>query len=436
MTVRVVLALSAVSLLVACGGENLVVGSNDGGDGGSSGARDASKDGSKSHMDGGSTVKGGGAVDAGYYYGDGSFWVEGGAYKDFDAHVESQDGSTDASIDASPGCATLAACCPSLVSSSQSVCNLVASQGNASECSTELGLLEGEGSCTGVTVVATEVQQTPTRLVSDGTLLYWSAFGSPSLFAMPVGGGPITILLEGGGDDCEAINGVGLFLAVDDVNIYVYEAVNGKPSLVRLPKNGSPSSLLNERGVSVHSPTTLGGVAYWLEGSGRIASAPLQGNTVTFLWAPPPGYNGAPGLALAVTSSAAFVLLGGNVQEYAPLAGPLERTPSTINLPETVFLSSDESGAYCSEITGMNSRIANDGTVTSIGPADSSSYFVFDETYAYWANLATVGTIMRVPKAGGAAVTLATDTNPTAIAVDANSVYWANTAGDIKSLAK
>jgi hypothetical protein len=44
---------------------------------------------------------------------------------------------------------------------------------------------------------------------------------------------------------------------------------------------------------------------------------------------------------------------------------------------------------------------------------------------------------MKAPKAGGGTATvIAQDTNPTAIAVDANSVYWSDEAGHLKSVPK
>ncbi len=51
-------------------------------------------------------------------------------------------------------------------------------------------------------------------------------------------------------------------------------------------------------------------------------------------------------------------------------------------------------------------------------------------------NNTTVGTIMKTPKAvGGSATVLARDPSP-AIAVDANSVYWTDINGYIKSIPK
>ena len=62
---------------------------------------------------------------------------------------------------------------------------------------------------------------------------------------------------------------------------------------------------------------------------------------------------------------------------------------------------------------------------------------VFDDTYVYWVDETTVGAIMKAPKAGGGTATmLARDTSPTAIAVDATSVYWADMGGYIKRVPK
>jgi len=100
-------------------------------------------------------------------------------------------------------------------------------------------------------------------------------------------------------------------------------------------------------------------------------------------------------------------------------------------------LTSDTDAAYCAMETNSNLRIASNGTTTTLGPAVNSSSIVFDDTYAYWADMTTVGTIMKAPKAGGGTATvIARDTSPTAIAVDASSVYWADQGGYIKSVPK
>jgi hypothetical protein len=70
-------------------------------------------------------------------------------------------------------------------------------------------------------------------------------------------------------------------------------------------------------------------------------------------------------------------------------------------------------------------------------PISEPPYIVSDATYVYWVDESAAGTIMKTPKAGGGPATvIAHDTSPTAIAVDAHSVYWADQGGYIKSIPK
>jgi hypothetical protein len=380
---------------------------------------------------------GGGYVDAGYYFGDGSFWVEGGAYDDAGIQLD----ASSPEVDASPGCASLAACCPSLEGSSQGLCDDIVAQGNATDCATELAQLESGGNCTGVSVLAAQIQVQPNLLVSDGTMLFWTTTGSPSLLAMPVMGGPITILLNDPITNPVYQDFTNPFLAVDNVNVYVL--VNN--GIVRIPKNGSTATLVNEPGSVVQAVTTLGNTAYWTEfdtsppvwWTSILKSAPLQGMSVsevaTFVIQEPTWRN------FAVTSSAVF---GGSY--FFPLSAvPASGMTNVTSLPAAArcgTLTSDTSAVYCnctSSTTCSNVAIASDATTAALGTAISSSYIVFDDTYAYWADMTTVGTIMKAPKAGGGTATvLARDTSPTAIAVDANSVYWSDQEGYIKSVPK
>jgi hypothetical protein len=323
------------------------------------------------------------------------------------------------------------------------VCESIAQAGNAADCAAELALLQGAGDCTGATVLASLVQVPPSYIVSDGVTLFWLTAATPGLLAMPVHGGPITTLLTG-----PVTNDFGPFpegtpfLAVDDVNVYVLQ----NQGIARIPKAGGPATLVNETGAAVYTATRLGSTAYWVEsapgstnipdaadggcpGCQQVAvkSAPLLGGAVALVAAvmfPPPDFDD-----VAVTPSAIFIgfsslfeFSGGNVSTIA--------TGQRCN-----FLTSDNGAVYCAEASGSNLRIASDGTTSALGPAVSSSYIVFDDTYVYWADMTSVGTIMKAPKAGGGTATvIARDTSPTAIAVDANSVYWSNLGGTIKSI--
>jgi hypothetical protein len=372
---------------------------------------------------------GGGRVDADYYFGDGSFWVDGGAYPDLPDGASPP--GTDAGVaDASSGCGALSTCCVTLIGSSQSLCNSIAASGNATNCSTELTMLQGEGNCTGVTILASLLQEPPLLLVSDGRLLFWSS--GAGVFAMPVRGGPITTLMT---PSMEVS-----YLTVDDTNLYLLDGF----SLLRVPKDGAAATLVNERGAALRSATSLSGTAYWVEDapgmSGKLSnyavkSAPLAGNTVAtvgrFSVFGGDGELGVTATRVFVGAEFSFPIMGG-----VPKGGLTPLGPGGAGYPCN-STTSDTDAVYCAVGSGSNLRIASNGTSTVLGATGGSSYIVFDDTYAYWADQATVGIIKKAPKAGGGSTTiLARDANPIAIAVDAVSVYWSDMAGYIKSIPK
>ena len=204
-----------------------------GSSGGFGGSSSSSGGGSSSGSGSGGTSSsssGGTPVDAGLFFGDGSFWVDGGPYPDLDA---GPDVASDAPTpDAATPCGALAVCCPTLSGGSQALCSSVAAGGDPANCQTELDQLESQGNCLGVTILASNVQVPADRMVSDGTILFWTTQSAPGLLAVPVQGGTVTTLLSAQ---------AGGFLVVDDVNVYVLEGA----SLVRIPRSGAQPTLMN-----------------------------------------------------------------------------------------------------------------------------------------------------------------------------------------------
>jgi hypothetical protein len=401
-------------------------------------------DGGQVHQDAGSTQ-----VDAGYYHGDGSYFVDGGAYPDVgsprDAAMVKDASAVDGGLVAA--CAALADCCTSLQGASQSFCSLTATANNASDCSVEQSQLASDGDCTGVSVLASQIQVPPNYMVSDGTTLFWTTDATPGLLAMPVQGGAITVLLSSAitntliGDNSPVV-----FLFVDNVNVYLLQN-NG---VVRIPKDGSPATLVSDPGTLVFAVSVLGSTVYWVEYAGTldmyetlpvsVKSAPLLGGparvVASFNFANPPA---DVGVDLGVTATEVFVGARGQIlYDFSIAAGvPAGGLASLAAGGNCDLLTSDTSAIYCAQNSGSNVAIASDGTATTLGPAVSSSHIVFDDAYVYWADLTTVGTVMKAPKSGGATATvIARDTRPTAIAVDANSVYWGDQGGYIKSVPK
>ena len=319
---------------------------------------------------------------------------------------------------------------------------------------------DGGGLRAGVVTIASEIQLPPSNLVSDGTSLFWvtsTGAGGP-VWSMPVAGGPITTVVPG-------MIGGG-FLAVDDVNVYYL----GQGGIYRAPKSGAGSpALINEAGGSPGGVTSLGENAYWLEVENPGASSPLVAEAgptpspatnliVAVKSAPLKG--GAVSLIAQFTSNSGLlapqlmgvstttVVLSWPTGQLAffplPSGVPDGGMPASVPGPppfgcEVLF--SDTSAVYCENSSSLF-RIANDGTLTMLGPVVTglnnflADNVATDDTYVYWADSTTVGTIMRVPKAGGAFSTLARETVPLAIAVDANAVYWSDQGGNIIRLAK
>ena len=145
-------------------------------------------------------------------------------------------------------------------------------------------------------------------------------------------------------------------------------------------------------------------------------------------------------MTIGVTASTVFLSgtglssfpLSGGVPDGAMPGGGLGVTQAC-----RVMVSNSDA-VYCDD--GFIVRIASDGATTALGSVLSDGLvgndIALDDTYVYWVDAVTVGTIMRAPKTGGSASIVARDTVPVAIAVDANAVYWSDQGGNIMRLAK
>jgi hypothetical protein len=238
------------------------------------------------------------------------------------------------------------------------------------------------------------------------------------------------------------------FLAVDDTNVYFLELTGSNVAIYGIPKTGGTPNPAAAGSPSVGPATTLGANAYWLEmGSGGthlVKMAPLKGGPAMQIAQLPsmmsPGWGANAGIA--ATSSA--ILVGTNngfllVPTGNGAPGSPMMVSSVTNCEELV---SSPDAAYCCQFAGSVLRIASDGTVTSLGMSYNATGMgvggpmAVDDTSAYWANFATAGTISKAPAAGGPATVLAHDTNPVAVAVDDNAVYWSDGPGNIMRIPK
>jgi hypothetical protein len=311
--------------------------------------------------------------------------------------------------------------------------------GGGSDASTD-GHLFADGPSqvdSGPATIATQVQQTPDEMLSDGVTLFWLSQTTPALFSMPVGGGATTTVV--------AANVNQGLLAVDDTSVYF----QGNSGVFRVAKAGGSPVLVSDS--DVLSATTFGSRVYWVAAQAGssptdrkffVKSAPFEETGISVV----AQFEGEePGSAvLGVTASEVFLQFGTQVTDFPtadfPDGGMPKNLPGTVNCQR---LLSDADAIYCYPINAPITRIGNDGTTTDLGEEilgcgnlNPMGALAIDDTYAYWIDPGTVGTLMRVPKTGGTATIIARDANPIAIAVDASFVYWNDMAGDIKRLAK
>jgi hypothetical protein len=279
---------------------------------------------------------------------------------------------------------------------------------------------EGDG---GATSIASLIQLTPTNLVSDGTTLFWTS---------SVGSGG----------------------AVSSMPVY-YPGPSG--GIARAPKGGGGTpTLVSEAGASVGGVTALGASAYWTEegpgptgavgaatdGATVVKSAPLLGGAVATIAVLNSSAPGMVGYGIGVTTTTVFLSSGIALTSF-PLSSGVPDGGMPAQVPGATqgcqSLSSDTDAVYCDTDSSLY-RVASDGTTTLLGTVveegQTGDAVAFDDTYVYWLDIDTVGTIMKVPKTGGTAAIIARDTSPVAIAVDANAVYWSDAGGFIMRLAK
>ncbi len=298
----------------------------------------------------------------------------------------------------------------------------------------------GTGGTAGVTAIATQIQLTPSQMVSDGTTLFWLERDSTALSSMPVAGGSVKTLVP-----MNVLNGL---LAVDDANVYFEQEVGNNVGIFSMPKGGGQATAVVAPGTApIGSATTLGSNVYWVEqmgpgpgGNVLVMTAPLNGGTATQVASFTLGIGPGVG-SFGVTATKLFFATntGFEMLPFGGDGGAPTMVQGASNCEEII---STNDAVYCLPFSGTVNGISSNGTVTSLGMSVNETNMgidgamAVDDTYVYWVDVATVGTIMRSPKTGGTGTIIARDTSPVAIAVDDKAVYWSDLGGNIMRLPK
>jgi hypothetical protein len=219
----------------------------------------------------------------------------------------------------------------------------------------------------------------PCSMAVDARNVYWADGSDGSVLKAPLGGGAATTLVAG-------LNASAI--AIDAKNLY-FTGQYGYPSRVSL-EGGAPTQLADvygAQGVAIDATSLYWGVRDVDNRSGTIQKAPLGGGALTTL-------------------------------------------ASGQTFPQ--YLVADAGQVYWTDYTaGTVQKISRDGGAVTTLAADqfNPSAIALDEANVYWSSL---GSLMKVPKAGGAPTTLSTSSNIADIAVDATSVYWTDGSAILK----
>jgi hypothetical protein len=261
----------------------------------------------------------------------------------------------------------------------------------------------------------------PQLLVSDGHDLFWIDENG-GIWRDPVTGGAATEIASGAN--------AGGFLYFDSTNVYFL----GSGGISAVPKQSGPTTVLIATS-NAQAGTVYEGTVYWVEqvppipppSTAYVKSAPLvPGATVTTLNTIP-NFFSVYG-AMAVFGSTTF--LPGLYLIPFNAGAPTQVGESCNSLPVGT------AGVYCPTSASVD-LIAPNGTITTFSSeANQAVGAALDESNLYWANDVASGSVVAAPLIGGPYVTIAYDAYPSVVAVDANAVYFSDTAGNIERALK
>ena len=248
------------------------------------------------------------------------------------------------------------------------------------------------------------------RLALDGTRVYWTS-ADGTVHALPLGGGAMITLASGQEDPWD--------LAVDEQGVYVTDA--GANTVVSIPLSGGPTALLAEAGNPLGIVVRSGVVHFTntydkLSNDEQIVRVPLPAGPASVVAATPGAW------MLAVDDTRVYWTDRASAAVWsAPLAGG-DPTLIAEGIVEPSDIEVDEGAVYVTALEATF-RIPLPGGAPEALVWGAGRGLAMDATHIYVG--AADGRVLRVPKTGGAALTLArTELYPSDIAVDDENVYW------------
>jgi hypothetical protein len=296
--------------------------------------------------------------------------------------------------------------------------------------------------------------QTPGGIVAASDALYWSNTGDTTIRrlpradgGLPASSGMTTIItvLDAGGQAASD-------LLVDGTTLYALVGPSANTSTfcrtfleLTLP-TPSGTTCIKPNNVCSSSSSIASRMA--LDSTNVYVS---NGNCNYVLYAPKPGtdpnwrtFGSVSNQVVALGSDNTDLYFAFNSEiDVQPLTGSGATFQFALSHTPIVDLVVDDTNVYWINTEGevetlAKSQVGEPPTVLSSGQA-SPNRLAIDKTNLYWTNtggaISGTGSIMLVPKQGGAAVTVASNLslpNPTPIAVDGQALYWGTTSAIVE----
>jgi hypothetical protein len=280
-------------------------------------------------------------------------------------------------------------------------------------------LASGQNNPFGIAVNSSYVAWT----TCDGCLSNLNGMGSIMAVA-PSGGTPVALV--SGTDN-------GAFLAIDSTDAYWFGPDDGTIKKVPLAGGSAVAVLSNLSNDPIEIAVDATNI-YWTNG-GSIHDVPLGGGMNKTLATDSTLTDQYQTQCLAVSSAGIFATTANSILMF-PLAGGAATTLASGQMP--LAITADATSVYWTNAPGgaqptgsVMSVSATGGTPVTLATLAALAVpaaITVDATNVYWVE--ALGSVKKVPLAGGTPVTLAAaPNNPGGIAVDATSVYWTDSAG-------
>jgi sugar lactone lactonase YvrE len=276
-------------------------------------------------------------------------------------------------------------------------------------------------------------QSNPSAITTSGGAVYWTNYGTDgigSVVRASVGGGALVTMEQGFSQPHGVAVGGG----------HVYWTDSSNHQVLRAPLDGGPDSArVFDQADAASQPYGLAladGVLYWADNSdlGGVHVVPLDGGPKTVLASP---QDSRPAQVIVAGGSVYWTAEGSGSGVYVQSGDAAAATLIDPGVTGSFGLAADLANLYWTILASPSgpvfSRPLGGGTIVTLAVLESPFDLAVADGGVYvtveGASGADAGAVVRMATTGGSLVTLAAgQAEPSGIAFDGKSLYWANMA--------